>query len=49
MNAQTKQDEKTTTTTSEIELSVEELEEVIAPGRRLNHNETLVCDAVAEL
>ena len=29
----------------EIELDVEELEEVIAPGRRLNHNETLVIDA----
>ena len=31
MNAQTNQNEKTTTTTIEIELNVEELEEVIAP------------------
>lgn len=31
MNAQTKQNEKETTTTIEIELRVEELEEVIAP------------------
>ena len=30
--------------TAEIELEVEELEEVIAPGRGMNHNETLVCD-----
>ena len=29
--------------TAEVELEVEELEEVIAPGRGLNHNETLVC------
>jgi hypothetical protein len=32
MNAQTNQDEKETTTTIEIELRVEELEEVIAPA-----------------
>jgi hypothetical protein len=31
MNAQTKQNEKETSTTIEIELRVEELEEVIAP------------------
>jgi hypothetical protein len=30
--------------TLEIELAVEELEEVIAPGQRLNHNETLLRD-----
>jgi len=30
--------------TSEIELEVEEMEEVIAPGIRFNHNETLVSD-----
>ena len=34
MNAQTNKDEKTTTTTIEIELNVEELEEVIAPTVR---------------
>ena len=32
MNAQTNQNEKETTTTIEIELNVEELEEVIAPA-----------------
>ena len=30
---------------NEIELDVEELEEVIAPARKPNHNETLVRDA----
>lgn len=34
------------TAQSEIELSVEELEEVIAPKIALNHNETLVGDEV---
>ena len=29
----------------EIELQTEEMEEVIAPGRRLNHNETMLQDA----
>jgi hypothetical protein len=29
----------------EIELEIEELEEVIAPGRKMNHSETLVGDA----
>jgi hypothetical protein len=38
---------KPTTYIEEIELDVEELEEVIAPGRRINHNETLVRDAEA--
>jgi hypothetical protein len=31
--------------TLEIELTVEELEEVVAPGQRLNHNETLLRDS----
>jgi|GEM_PF-3050635 len=30
--------------TTEIELAVEELEEMIAPGQSFNHNETLVRD-----
>ena len=30
--------------TNEIELEVEEMEEVIAPGKSLNHNETFVSD-----
>ena len=35
---------------TEIELKVEELEEVIAPGWTTNHNETLVVDlSVVEL
>ena len=34
MNVQTNQDEKVTTATIEIELSVEDLEEVIAPVTR---------------
>ena len=46
MNAQTNHDGKETTT--EIELSIEELEEVIAPmvqqDFHKNHNETLVRD-----
>jgi hypothetical protein len=37
-------DEKENMMTSEIELGVEELKEVIAPGKRFNHNETLVRD-----
>src|SRR5262249_29085685 len=31
----------------EVELSVEELEEIISPGVELNHNETLVSDGEA--
>jgi hypothetical protein len=31
--------------TLDVDLSVEEMEEVIAPARLLNHNETLVSDA----
>jgi hypothetical protein len=38
MNTQTEL--KETVTTQEIELNVEELEEVIAPGISRNHNET---------
>ncbi len=38
-------DEQATTPTETITLEVEELEEVIAPGRRINHNETLVREA----
>ena len=30
---------------NQIELEIEELEEVIAPGVRLQHNETLIRDA----
>ena len=33
-----------TTYTDQIELILEEMEEVIAPGVSLNHNETLVSD-----
>ena len=33
-----------TTYTDQIELILEEVEEVIAPGVQLNHNETLVGD-----
>ncbi len=38
-------DEKDNEKANEIELDVEELEEVIAPVRQPNHNETLVRDA----
>lgn len=34
------------TATNEINLSVEEMEEVIAPGLSLNHNETLISDEI---
>ena len=44
IKSQMKQNEKENTKIEEITLEVEELEEVIAPGRGLNHNETLVCD-----
>jgi hypothetical protein len=37
-------DEKDNEKANEIELDVEELEEVIAPLRNPNHNETLVRD-----
>ena len=37
--------EETKTNAVEIELEIEELEEVIAPGRWTNHSETLVRDA----
>ena len=39
-------DETARVRTETIELNVEELEEVIAPGRRMNHNETLVRDEI---
>lgn len=29
--------------TMNIELDVEEVEEMVAPGIQLNHNETLIC------
>ena len=45
VNKQTNQDEKETTTAPEIELRLEEMEEVIAPGRKFNYNETLARDA----
>ena len=44
MDSKADKDEKQIATTSEVELSVEELEEVIAPGISKNHNETLVRD-----
>jgi hypothetical protein len=44
MKSQNNQNETKTVTVEEIRLEVEELEEVIAPGRGLNHNETLVSD-----
>ena len=47
MKPQTNKDEKETVMTMEIELEVEELEEVIAPGRGVNHNETLVRDTAS--
>ena len=37
-----------TTYAEEIELNVEEIEEVIAPGRGVNHNETLEVDLGVE-
>jgi hypothetical protein len=44
MTTTTHVDEKNNEKVPEIELDVEELEEVIAPGRRVNHNETMVRD-----
>jgi hypothetical protein len=44
MNTQPNRDEKESVMAVEIELSVEELEEVIAPGIGVNHNEALVSD-----
>ena len=44
MNTKADTDERQNATTSEVELSVEELEEVIAPGITRNHNQTLVRD-----
>ena len=37
--------EEKAATTGEIELEVEEIEEVIAPGIWENHNETLISDS----
>ncbi len=34
------------TVTNEINLSVEEMEEVIAPALTVNHNETLISDEI---
>ena len=45
MKPQMNQNEKEPTKVEEIKLEVEELEEVIAPGRGLNHNETMVSDS----
>jgi hypothetical protein len=42
MKPQSAVDEQATTKTGEIELEDEELEEVIAPGIKLNHNEMLI-------
>lgn len=45
MNTQPNRDENENRMAVEIELSVEELEELIAPGLQLNHNETLISDS----
>ena len=47
MNTQANRDENENRMAIEIELSVEEIEEVIAPGRPIgtNHNETLISDS----
>ena len=45
MNTQATRDENENMMAIEIELSVEEIEEVIAPGFQLNHNETLISDS----
>ena len=45
MNTQANRDENENMMAIEIELSVEEIEEVIAPGLQLNHNETLISDS----
>ena len=46
MNTQANRDENENIMAVEVELSVEEMEEVIAPGRVIgsNHNETLISD-----
>jgi hypothetical protein len=44
MNTQATRDENENIIAIEIELSVEEIEEVIAPGWTNNHNETLISD-----
>ena len=49
MNAKVDRDERHNASTNEVELSIEELEEVIAPGITRNHNETLVRDEEIEL
>ena len=46
MNTQT--DKPGTAAMEEIELDIEELEEVIAPGITRNHNETLEVDLTIE-
>jgi hypothetical protein len=45
MNTQANRDDNENMMAVEIELSVEEIEEVIAPGFQLNHNETLIGDS----
>ena len=45
MNKQNEKDVKERVKETEIDLSVEELEAVIAPKLAGNHNETLVSDA----
>ena len=44
MNKQSKQAEKERPVEKQVDLSVEELEAVIAPKLSANHNETLVSD-----
>ena len=44
MDTTDRTNEKQAVVADEVELCVEELEEVIAPGRMRNHNETLVRD-----
>lgn len=46
MNTPTKRDENERMMAVEIELSVEEMEEVIAPGWLSNHNEVLLSESV---
>jgi hypothetical protein len=45
MNTQANRDDNENMMAVEIELSVEEIEEVIAPGWLNNHNETLISDS----
>ena len=48
MNKATVEDEKTPAITNVLDSEVEELEDKVAPGISVNHNETLVVDADTE-